>query len=53
MVKRAKLTIQLKLYRKEDQTYLSLLQRLSHKDMCNDKAHSKVVNPDLFFGLQL
>ena len=53
MVKRTKLHIQLKLHSKEDQTHLSLLQRLSHKDMCNDKVHSKVVNPDLFFGLQV
>jgi len=53
MVKRAKFNIQLKLYSKEGRTYLSLLQRLSHKDMCNDKVHSKVVNPEIIFGLQL
>jgi len=53
MVKRAKLHIQLKLFSKGDQDYFGLLQRLPHKDMCNDKAHSKVVNPEIIFGLQL
>jgi len=53
MVKRTKLHIQLMHYNKEDKTHLSLLQRLSHKDMCNDKVHSKVVNHNLFSGLQL
>ena len=50
MVKRAKPHIQLQLYREEDQEYLNLLLHLPHKDMCNDKAHSKVVNQKKFFG---